>query len=28
MQAIADLVPLAGGPPQVVNDGEPSLEKD
>ncbi len=28
MQAIADLVPLAGGPPQVVNDGIPSLEKD
>lgn len=28
MQAIADLVPAAGGPAQVVNDGQPSLEKD
>lgn len=28
MQAIADLVPKAGGPPQVVNTGTPSLEKD
>jgi 1-acyl-sn-glycerol-3-phosphate acyltransferase len=28
MQAIADLVPLAGGPSQVVNTGTPSLEKD
>lgn len=28
MQAIADLVPLAGGPPQVVNHGTPTLEHD
>jgi 1-acyl-sn-glycerol-3-phosphate acyltransferase len=28
MQAIADLVPAAGGPPQVVNTGTPSLEID
>jgi 1-acyl-sn-glycerol-3-phosphate acyltransferase len=28
MQAIADLVPLVGGPPQVVNTGTPSLETD
>ncbi|MSO44964.1 MAG: 1-acyl-sn-glycerol-3-phosphate acyltransferase [Thermoleophilia bacterium] len=28
MEAIAELIPEAGGPPQVVNDGVPSLEKD
>lgn len=26
-QAVADLVPLAGGPPQQVDHGEPSLER-
>jgi 1-acyl-sn-glycerol-3-phosphate acyltransferase len=26
-QAVADLVPAAGGPPQRVDDGEPSLAR-
>lgn len=28
MQSIAELVPVVGGPPQVVNSGRPSLEDD